>query len=538
MAGSPRYLTVTSPQDIAQLKEEILQLTRAELNPLREIYHYGDYDLQSFISWQPIVLIIGNYSAGKSTFINELVGENLQRTGQAPTDDCFTVITYQEKSGGLDIEERDGRVLLGDESLPFKRLKSQGERFLSHFRLKKIRADILKNLVLIDTPGMLDSISEKDRGYNYQEVIGELASLADLVILLFDAHKAGTVRESYHSLRTTLPEATMEDRVLFALNRVDECQNMDDLIRVHGALCWNLSQMTGRKDIPLIYLMFSPPEGDQQLSLVRDPVLKSYLQEIAYQKQEVIHQILDVPRKRMDHLVTYLEVHCQRIYQYICAYEQWMVFNRQARYALSQWCTLGMLMILGGGGWLLLAASTPHPLSWTASTIMALGGVVMIRAWLMRKFFRGSKLFFINHLDKFVTMQSQYEKDHWQITAPQIKQLLLTQTGQLPERKLVRLHKNDMATVIQRVAYLRGHIAGLSPQKTQYIRGETMTISTSTHATLAPGAEPNLAVVAPGETTPMPAGATPVPAGDAKMTKIIDQQIHLLDQEQSSESIG
>ena len=42
---------------------------------------------------------------------------------------------------------------------------------------------------------MLDSITERDRGYNYQEVIGDLAQMADLVLVLFDPHKAGTVRD-------------------------------------------------------------------------------------------------------------------------------------------------------------------------------------------------------------------------------------------------------------------------------------------------------------------------------------------------------
>src|SRR6185312_3854842 len=73
----------------------------------------------------------------------------------------------------------------------------------------------------------------------------------------FDPHKAGTVREAHASLRTTLPAKTFEDRVLFVLNRVDECDNLSDLLRVYGTLCWNLSQMLGRKDIPPICLTYA-----------------------------------------------------------------------------------------------------------------------------------------------------------------------------------------------------------------------------------------------------------------------------------------
>ena len=82
-----------------------------------------------------------------------------------------------------------------------KTLKKHGETLASHFKLKVIPSETLKGLAIIDTPGMLDSTTEKDRGYDYQEVIGELASSADVVLVLFDAHKAGTLKEAYKSLR-------------------------------------------------------------------------------------------------------------------------------------------------------------------------------------------------------------------------------------------------------------------------------------------------------------------------------------------------
>ena len=109
---------------------------------------------------------------------------------------------------------------------------------------------------------MLDSVTEKDRGYDYLGVVGELARMADLIILMFDPHKAGTIKETYQAIRSTLPGTTGEDRVLYVLNRIDECDNVPDLVRAYGTLCWNLSQMTGRKDIPRIFLTFAAREGD------------------------------------------------------------------------------------------------------------------------------------------------------------------------------------------------------------------------------------------------------------------------------------
>ena len=82
------------------LRNEMLDIVGQELTPKARRYGYSDVSLESFISWKPIVLILGNYSSGKSTLINELIGQKIQSTGQAPTDDSFTVITGQSFSQG------------------------------------------------------------------------------------------------------------------------------------------------------------------------------------------------------------------------------------------------------------------------------------------------------------------------------------------------------------------------------------------------------------------------------------------------------
>ena len=64
------------------------------------------------------------------------------------------------------------------------------------------------------------------------------------------------------SLRDTLPARTFEDRVIFVLNRIDECASMMDLLRVYGTLCWNLSQITGRKDIPAPITVMATDEAE------------------------------------------------------------------------------------------------------------------------------------------------------------------------------------------------------------------------------------------------------------------------------------
>lgn len=315
---------------INSLRTELLETVAERLTPVALKYGYSEVPLETNIKWRPLVLVLGNYSSGKSTLINEFLGGKIQSTGQAPTDDSFTIITCDD-SGATDgevriTEQRDGKFLLNDPEYPFESLKKHGQRFASHFRLKKVNSPFLKNLAIIDTPGMLDSITERDRGYDYQEVIGDFAQIADLVLVLFDPHKAGTVREAHTSLRDTLPAKTFEDRVLFVLNRIDECTSLMDLLRVYGTLCWNLSQITGRKDIPMIHLTYSPHAAVKATDGVQ-PEIK-YLRHLENQREELQKAILQAPCHRLDNLASFVETHSERLSHFL---ETLISFRKAAR---------------------------------------------------------------------------------------------------------------------------------------------------------------------------------------------------------------
>lgn len=272
-----------------KIQAEIEKRVHEKLSPLFEQYKTDADGLKSILKWKPIVLMIGNYSSGKSTLINELLGQDLQRTGQAPTDDSFTIITSDDSGEG----EIHGSTLVNAENLPFTHFKDFGEHFISHFRLKKVNAPFLENMAIIDSPGMLDAVTEKDRGYNYMKVLGEFAKLADLVVLMFDPHKAGTIKETYTAIRDTLPESSEEDRIVFVMSRIDECDSLGDLVRSYGTLCWNLSQMTGRKDIPRIFMTFS--EG-----LAAQP---EAMKEWSYEREQLKQKIFSAPEFRINHIL-------------------------------------------------------------------------------------------------------------------------------------------------------------------------------------------------------------------------------------------
>lgn len=394
------------------LRNELVEIVSQELSPKARRYGYSDVSLESMISWKPVVLVLGNYSSGKSTLINELVGSDVQATGQAPTDDSFTVITGKRfQNSDTEIETRDGKAILNDPEFPFESLKRHGDRFSAHFKLKRINSSLLDNLAIIDTPGMLDSVSEYDRGYDYQEVISDFAAIADLTLVLFDPHKAGTVRESHQSLRETLPASTFEDRVVFVLNRVDECGSLDDLLRVYGTLCWNLSQMTGRKDIPRILLSYAS-------NFVGDDRRVSHLSLLDNQRRKLVGIIKDAPKARLDNMASFMEQHALKL--------KWILkglyaYKRKMRSFQSFVYFLGALGCLFAGFFMGIYSYYVEPwgvLTDFEHTTLGVGfsvGLYFTWIFIVFKFMlpAKSKLLTVN-LAKLVVLENKHELDVWQ----------------------------------------------------------------------------------------------------------------------------
>ena len=404
---------------INSLRAEMVATVEKSLTPVAKAYGYSDVPLESTVKWRPMVLILGNYSSGKSTLINEFLGADIQAIGQAPTDDSFTIITYDDSTDSNDkiqvTQERDGKFLLNDPEYPFEILKKHGQRFAAHFRLKKVNSPFLKNLALIDTPGMLDSITERDRGYDYQEVIGDLAQLADLVLVLFDPHKAGTVRESHTSLRETIASRTFEDRVLFVLNRIDECASLSDLLQVYGTLCWNLSQITGRKDIPSILLTYSSRAVKNSGN---DAQNRGFLYNLENQRQKLKNSVLEAPRYRLDNLATFVETHAERLDLFLEAVLSYR--KRLRRFRIRFGAIGGVISLIAGGAAIFTGVSTGFIGGFYDPIGIGAGAAAIclfMIFWLLVPLRYFKSVFHRNYLkniDRLIPLETQTRKDTWQ----------------------------------------------------------------------------------------------------------------------------
>ncbi|MCP4689932.1 MAG: dynamin family protein [Desulfobacterales bacterium] len=429
------------------LQNEIQQRVHEKLTPLFVMYNLDPGDLEVVLKWKPMVLILGNYSSGKSTMVNEILGMEVQRTGQAPTDDCFTVITAPDENDSPG--EIPGATLVNDENLPFSHLRDYGEQLLAHIQMKKINSPMLENLAIIDSPGMVDSVTEKGRGYNFPGVVGDLAKLADLVVLMFDPHKAGTIKETYSTIRTTLPETSAEDRIVFVMSRIDECDNLGDLVRSYGTLCWNLSQMTGRKDIPRIYLTFSPEVTRQTKKL------EVWVDE----RNQLKQKIRSTPELRISHILHNVD---KRVNELKLVVEAMAHFGKLGRALLMKTCkfALGLGLV---NFFLLdvfckeffkfpretlissLLSRSAGPGSFLIPTIGAVIVFILSGLWFL-------KWQFPRHIDKckadpdrLVTLKTDYRKFKWSRTKKKVQKLLdaadIKDLGFIHQKRLQRVEE-------------------------------------------------------------------------------------------------
>jgi GTPase SAR1 family protein len=279
--------------DLRQLERRVQAVYDNTLRPLAERVGFELPMSGRDAPGLPSVLFLGNHSSGKSSFINYLVGGDLQKTGLAPTDDGFTLITHGEKQ-----DELDGQSAVTHPHLAYRSLQRHGPVFLSRLRLKTYPAPVLEQITLIDSPGMIDAAgTANSRGYNFTATVRHFAENSDLILFFFDPDKPGTTGESISIFTETL--MGLEHKLLIILNKVDLFENIRDFARTYGTLCWNLSRTVKTKDIPHIFNIYLP--GFARAPRASDSIP---LQDFDVSREEVVAEIKRAPTRRADNLVS------------------------------------------------------------------------------------------------------------------------------------------------------------------------------------------------------------------------------------------
>mmetsp|Transcript_13562 Transcript_13562/g.25954 ORF Transcript_13562/g.25954 Transcript_13562/m.25954 type:complete len:605 (+) Transcript_13562:66-1880(+) len=261
----------------------------------------------------PFVFLVGNHSSGKSSFINYVLGRPVQTAGVAPTDDCFTVIA----PGPKDVDQ-DGPALVGDPDIGFEGLRQFGPTLIHHAQLKVREGIRNENFMMVDSPGMIDSpVSSAgmgssnnimDRGYDFQGVVRWFAERADVVLLMFDPDKPGTTGETLNILLHSL--GGMDHKLLIVLNKADQFKKIHDFARAYGSLCWNLSKVIPRKDLPRIFTMCLPvKDGENSIPSdisTTEALDQRALADLHQTRDDVLAEVMKAPKRRVDNVITNL----------------------------------------------------------------------------------------------------------------------------------------------------------------------------------------------------------------------------------------
>jgi EH domain-containing protein 1 len=244
--------------DLSQVDKDLIfeglkNLYKKKVLPLEVASKYGNFGSPplgpSDFEAKPMVLILGQYSVGKTSFIRSLLKQDFpgQRIGPEPTTDRFTAIMHASDEGRLS----PGHALVMQPDKPFRGLASFGNNFLSKFEGAEVPSSILRNITIVDTPGVLAGEKQRiGRDYDFGEIVRWFADRADMIIVMFDAHKLDISDELKMVLDALKPH---HDKIRVLLNKADSL-DAQSLLRVYGALMWSLGKVMKTPESCRVYL--------------------------------------------------------------------------------------------------------------------------------------------------------------------------------------------------------------------------------------------------------------------------------------------
>ncbi|KAL3309614.1 3-hydroxyisobutyryl-CoA hydrolase, partial [Cichlidogyrus casuarinus] len=239
-------------QNFKNVINGLYHLYSKKLLPLEKAYKFHEFHSppleQADFESKPMVLLIGQYSTGKTTFIKYLLNQNFpgMHIGPEPTTDKFMAIMYDERDGVI-----PGNALVVDSKKQYRPLSRYGNNFLNRFQCSHMPNEVLDSVTFIDTPGILSGEKQRlDRGYDFAGVIEWFAERVDRIILLFDAHKLDISDEFKRVIEVLKGN---EDKIRIVLNKADMIDSQQ-LMRVYGALMWSLGKILCTPEVARVYM--------------------------------------------------------------------------------------------------------------------------------------------------------------------------------------------------------------------------------------------------------------------------------------------
>ena len=158
-----------------------------------------------------LLVIAGEFNAGKSTFINALIGEGVLPVGVTPTTDRINLLHHGPQAG---------------------------EQLLEPYLLERTHpAELLREISIVDTPGT-NAIIQK-----HQELTQDFLPRCDLVLFVTSADRPFT--ESERQFLEYIRE--WGKKIVFIVNKIDILESAADREQVIGYVRENATAMLGEQ---------------------------------------------------------------------------------------------------------------------------------------------------------------------------------------------------------------------------------------------------------------------------------------------------
>ncbi|MDP9204856.1 MAG: dynamin family protein, partial [Gemmatimonadota bacterium] len=165
-----------------------------------------------------LLVVVGEYNSGKSTFINALLGDEVFAMGDLPTTRAISILRYGEAGPPESIGE--------------------------HLQLYHYPLEVLRDLDIVDTPGT-NSIERME-----EEITREFVPRADLVLFVTSLLQPLTASE----LDFLTHIRQWGKKVVFVVNGIDRRNSDDQLDRVREYLTREIESRVGAS-APSLYFI-------------------------------------------------------------------------------------------------------------------------------------------------------------------------------------------------------------------------------------------------------------------------------------------
>lgn len=195
------------------------------------------------------IMLIGNHSAGKSSFINWYIEEHVQRTGVAIETQGFSFVTSGRRRESL---TGNATLHLYPHFKPLQEMPGVVDYLSTEISTSKQKKFPL--VTFVDSPGLVDG--DMSYPFDVNEAILWLAELCDMVFVFFDPIGQALCKRTLNIVESI--STRHSERMRFYLSKADEAGHESDRQRVMMQIVQELCKRPGLNrtgfDMPTIYI--------------------------------------------------------------------------------------------------------------------------------------------------------------------------------------------------------------------------------------------------------------------------------------------